>query len=148
MAPRTKTSDGENGVSGLQEWKNHMETGANTDLDEYRGLVRYISTYREGRRKSSVATFDAAVPTKAPWYAPWKGSKSVKTGLAFEYPDEWLDTNIQHGLSGAEVESRRRKTGWNELTTEKTNLFVQFLSYFKGPILYGTSWAPFHFGRH
>jgi H+-transporting ATPase len=48
-----------------------------------------------------------------------------------------LDTTLNPGLSSHEVETRRKRFGWNELTTEKTNWLKQFLSYFQGPILYG-----------
>lgn len=43
---------------------------------------------------------------------------------------------MKQGLTEADLAPRRKKAGWNELTTEKTNLFIQFLSYFRGPILY------------
>ena len=52
-------------------------------------------------------------------------------------PLEWLETDMKTGLTSATVESRRKKTGWNELTTEKENPFLKFLGYFRGPILYG-----------
>lgn len=47
-----------------------------------------------------------------------------------------LETDIRQGITGHEVENRRRRFGWNELSTEKTNWIKQFLSYFQGPILY------------
>ena len=53
-------------------------------------------------------------------------------------PDEWLDADIKQGISNSDVESRRKRFGWNEISTEKENLFLKFLSYFTGPILYGT----------
>ena len=49
-----------------------------------------------------------------------------------------MHTDMKQGLPNGEVENRRRKTGYNELTTEKENMFLKFLSYFQGPILYGT----------
>lgn len=48
-----------------------------------------------------------------------------------------MNTEFKKGLTEQEVTDRRRKTGFNELTTEKENLFLKFLGYFKGPILYG-----------
>jgi H+-transporting ATPase len=51
---------------------------------------------------------------------------------------QMLNTDISQGIASSEVESRRRRFGWNELSTEKTNFLKQFLSYFQGPILYGT----------
>lgn len=59
------------------------------------------------------------------------------SGADFETPDDWLTTDMKAGLKSHDVETRRRRTGWNELTTEKENLFLKFLSYFTGPILYG-----------
>ena len=52
-------------------------------------------------------------------------------------PDEWLNADIKQGISESDVESRRKRFGWNEITTEKENLFIKFLSFFTGPILYG-----------
>ena len=59
-------------------------------------------------------------------------------------PEEWLITDIKQGLTSDEVEQRRKKTGFNELTTEKENLFIKFLGYFQGPILYGMSTHQIH----
>lgn len=108
------------------------------DMGEYGNLVKYISNYRDGRRASigggsSLADMDDK-PKK--W---WQfGKKSGGADGSFDTPEEWLQTDWKKGLSTAEVEARRKKTGFNELTTEKENLFLKFLSYFTGPILYGT----------
>ena len=116
--------------------------------DEYTQLVRYIATYREkGRRKSSAVPGDIGVEEqkkKAPWWKFGLGKKKSDVDDEFEVPDEWLETDIKKGISGGEVEGRRRKTGFNELTSEKENLFIKFLSYFQGPILYG-EWNVMHF---
>ena len=108
------------------------------DMGEYGNLVRYISTYRDGRRGSTASGAGGvdAKPKKARW---WSSKKGGQEGAGFETPDDWLATDMKAGLSSADVESRRRKTGWNELTTEKENLFLKFLGYFKGPVLYGKS---------
>lgn len=47
-----------------------------------------------------------------------------------------LNSDIRQGITTHEVENRRKRFGYNELATEKTNLLKQFLSYFQGPILY------------
>jgi magnesium-transporting ATPase (P-type) len=47
----------------------------------------------------------------------------------YEVPEEWLATDIKTGLTSAEVENRRRKTGFNELTTEKENMFLKVWIY-------------------
>ncbi|EAW21780.1 plasma-membrane proton-efflux P-type ATPase [Aspergillus fischeri NRRL 181] len=111
----------------------HAENDGN--LDEYTALNRYISTARDGRRGStSSAGARSLQEKKKPWYAFWR--KDAETGGAFVCPDEWLETDLRTGLPSSEIEMRRKKGGWNELTTEKTNFFVQFIGYFRGPILY------------
>lgn len=112
--------------------------------EEYNNLVRYISTYRDGRRLSMQSSTDGdndqSIERK--WYVPWSrpSNEQRKDGedrSSFKAPEEWLETDIKQGLSQPVVESRRKRTGWNELTTEKENPFLKFLSYFQGPILYG-----------
>ncbi|ODM18566.1 hypothetical protein SI65_06438 [Aspergillus cristatus] len=110
--------------------------GDEGNLDEYSALNRYISTARDGRRGStSSAGNRSQEEKKKPW---WKfgGKKDDAGGEGFVIPDEWHDTDMQSGLSASEIEARRKKAGWNELTTEKTNFFIQFIGYFRGPILY------------
>lgn len=111
-------------------------------LDEYTALNRYISTARDRRRGStSSAGGMSAKKTKKSWFKfGKKGGDAGEEG--FLCPDEWLETDIRRGLSSADIEPRRKKTGWNELVTEKTNLFIQFIGYFRGPILYGTLGLP------
>lgn len=102
-------------------------------LGEYQGLVRYISTYREGKAVSVLEEDEDEKPQKKRF---WQ-RKSGTAGAGFETPDEWLETDLKRGLSSHDVEVRRRKTGWNELVTEKQNPILQFLGYFNGPILWG-----------
>lgn len=114
--------------------------GDEGNLDEYGALNRYISTARDGRRgstSSAGARSEGGEQKKKPW---WKfGKKSDDGGEGFVIPDDWLETDLHSGVSESDVEGRRKKAGWNELTTEKTNFFVQFMGYFRGPILYGKS---------
>ena len=114
------------------------------DEGEYANLIRYISTYRDRRfskapsQVSGDDVADASSPKKLPFYKRWF-SNNKGTGELFEVPEDWLNTDIKAGLTSAEVEARRRKTGFNELATEKENMFLKFVGYFKGPILYGNS---------
>ncbi|KAB8077597.1 plasma-membrane proton-e [Aspergillus leporis] len=104
-------------------------------LDEYAALNRYISTARDKRRGStSSAGAMSTKKTKKSWQFWKKGGDGVDEG--FVTPDEWADTDMRSGLRSTDVEARRKRIGWNELTTEKTNFFVQFIGYFRGPILY------------
>lgn len=96
--------------------QNQFDTG-----DEYQNLVRYISNYREGRRKSvaSISPDDDAV--KKPWWKFWakSGTAPGMDQNTFEVPDDWLETDLSQGLRSSEIDGRRKYSGWNELTTEK-----------------------------
>ncbi|KAJ6085517.1 hypothetical protein N7499_005146 [Penicillium canescens] len=117
--------------------RHNREAGEEGNLDEYSALNRYISTARDGRRgsTSSAAALSTGEEKKKPW---WKlfGGKTDGVSDGFVTPDEWLETDLRTGLSSSDIEPRRKKTGWNELVTEKTNIFIQFIGYFRGPILY------------
>ena len=54
-------------------------------------------------------------------------------------PEDWLEADIKQGLGNHDIETRRKRFGWNEITTEKENLFIKFLGFFTGPVLYGKS---------
>ncbi|EEQ34014.1 plasma membrane ATPase [Microsporum canis CBS 113480] len=49
-------------------------------------------------------------------------------------PEELLQTDTRTGLTDAEVLTRRKKYGLNQMKEEKENLLLKFLSYFVGPI--------------
>lgn len=111
-------------------------------LDEYAALNRYISTAQTKRRGSTSDAGEVAAGRKKPWWKFWAtgpgyGGASKKEEKGFVCPDEWLETDIRTGLKASDIEPRRKRSGWNELTTEKENMFLKFLSYFQGPILYG-----------
>ena len=106
-------------------------------LDEYGKLVKYVSTYREGREEDEG---DEEETMRRVWYAPWKKRKLrvKKTDQEpGQFPEEWRITDIREGLPSSEVPNRRRRAGWNELVSEKENPIAKILSYFRGPILYG-----------
>ncbi|GAD92403.1 plasma membrane ATPase 2 [Paecilomyces variotii No. 5] len=107
-------------------------------LDEYSALNRYISTAQQKRRGSTSSAGglggDEGDEKKKPW---WKfGGKKEETDGSFVCPDEWLETDIRQGLPASAIEPRRKKSGWNELAAEKENPILQFIGYFRGPILY------------
>lgn len=108
------------------------------NLDEYSALNRYISTARDSRRGSASESGarEGEEGQKRPWWKFW-GKKEQDGDEGFVIPDEWIETDLHSGLSVNDVEPRRKKAGWNELSTEETNFFIQFLGYFRGPILYG-----------
>jgi H+-transporting ATPase len=122
--------------------KSFSDPKALDELDEYTALQRYITSYRDPRAAVLEGDDDKnakAAKQKKSWQF-WKsggadnGRGSDTTGVV---PEDWLNSDISRGITSADVETRRKKFGWNELTTEKTNLFKQFLSYFTGPVLYG-----------
>jgi H+-transporting ATPase len=132
------THDLENGNAKEEARRSaSLADDANLPTDEYTGLVRYISTYHDTREPAEAVADDddKCLPAKRHW---WSG-KAKDGGAGFDTPLEWLETDMKAGLSSADVESRRKKAGWNELTTEKENPFLKFLGYFRGPILYGLS---------
>jgi H+-transporting ATPase len=112
------------------------------DEGEYANLIRFISTYRDRRfskapsQVSGEDVADASQVKKKPFYIRWF-TQSSGAGELYTVPEDWLLTDIKAGLTSAEVEERRRKSGWNELATEKENMLLKFIGYFRGPILYG-----------
>jgi H+-transporting ATPase len=111
------------------------------DLDEYTALQRYITGYRDPRAAVLEGDDDkhSKQKTKKAWQF-WKsgggGDENPQGADDLVVPEEWLNAHINKGISSSDVENRRKRFGWNELTSEKTNLFKQFLSYFTGPVLY------------
>lgn len=103
-------------------------------------LVRYIDTYRDPN--SEVEIEEEPVEKKKPW---WKGGGAAagKKFSDFVTPTDWLNTEIRDGLNTMEVERRRKSTGWNELSTEKENMLIKFIGFFRGPILYVRLQATF-----
>jgi H+-transporting ATPase len=112
------------------------------ELDEYTALQKFIVTYRDPR----AAMLDEAAAHKegedvkkgAPWWQFWRKGGSSNASPIDEgiIPPDWLDSDMHKGISEHDVEGRRKRTGFNELTTEKENMFLKFLTFFTGPILY------------
>lgn len=147
-APRVSFSDKDlengaptnNGRAASRKWS--TAPGAIEDLDEYTALQKYISTYRDPKAaiEEEEAGKNAADAGKGKvWWQFWRSGTSSKataddTGVV---PDEWLEADIRQGIANNDVESRRKRFGFNEISTEKENLFIKFLMFFTGPILYG-----------
>ncbi|OJJ53917.1 hypothetical protein ASPSYDRAFT_161859 [Aspergillus sydowii CBS 593.65] len=104
------------------------------NLDEYGKLVKYISTFRDKGDEGG----EEHVEERRIWYAPWKKRKIhlKEQEEPGKYPEDWLITDISQGLPSSEIQNRRRRSGWNELVSEKENPVAKILSYFRGPILY------------
>lgn len=113
------------------------------NLDEYERLVKYVSVYREPGKAELEE--DQEGEMRRVWYAPWRKRwvRKRKAEGAPQFPEDWLLTDIKQGLTNQEVLNRRRRSGWNELVSEKENPIAKFLSYFQGPILYGEALHDF-----
>jgi len=113
-------------------------------VDEYTQLQKYISTYRDSNADAGDSS-GGGKRDKKQWWKFWKSnndgcsSSEKKQTNAKEVPAEWVETDIRQGITDQEVNDRRKRFGWNELTTEKENMFLKFFTYFTGPILYGMS---------
>ncbi|KAK8189874.1 hypothetical protein IWZ00DRAFT_127242 [Phyllosticta capitalensis] len=106
-------------------------------LDEYAALQKFITTYRDPKAaEAEEADGEGAVAAKKPWYAFWRSSKGTGAAETGIVPPAWLEADINQGIGDADVQSRRKRFGWNEITTEKENLFLKFLGFFQGPVLY------------
>jgi len=107
----------ENGDVDIENTRHTLPQMADSS-DEYTNLLRYIATYRDGRRRSTAFVLSGngddykdEQPKKRPWWAFWcqKTSSGVEGNVVV--PDEWVTTNIRQGLSSSDVESQRRKVG-------------------------------------
>lgn len=133
-----RSDDAERGMStatGRSRSKSIYDVSALEGMDEYTALQNYISLYRDKRPAEGVQDEEVKVPK---WWQFWKPEPTVAPGSQnVQVPSDWLNTDMRMGLTDHEVQTRRRRYGYNEITSEKTNLFKQFLSYFQGPVLYG-----------
>lgn len=60
--------------------------------------------------------------------------EKTEAGAARPVAEELLQTDTRFGLTEAEIASRRKKFGLNQMKEEKENLILKFLGYFVGPI--------------
>ncbi|KAI1273273.1 E1-E2 ATPase-domain-containing protein [Xylaria sp. FL0933] len=134
---------------GDEEQREHITFGADnskhppksSDLGEFEALDRYITTFEAERRASLISTPRSVKKRK--WWKFWQSDKAAPrveakplATAAGQPPESWLETDIHYGLSSQAVEERRKRFGWNELTSEKENTLVKIFGYFTGPILY------------
>ncbi|KAF2744322.1 plasma-membrane proton-e [Sporormia fimetaria CBS 119925] len=121
-------------ATGRSRSKSIYDVSAFEGMDEYSALQQYISCYRDSRPNEFANDAQTAKPK---WWQFWKsGPTGAEVSQGAIVPPEFLDTDFRGGLSTHEVETRRKRYGPNEITTEKVNMFKQILSYFTGPILY------------
>ena len=71
--------------------------------------------------------------------------ETVQPGGARTVPEELLQTSTRTGLSSADVATRRKKYGLNQMKEEKENLVLKFLGFFIGPIQFVMEVSEFFF---
>jgi H+-transporting ATPase len=101
--------------------------------DEYTALLHFITNAEKMKPSDEDDDDDEDVVHKRVWYMPWKAREIRGAGRV---PAEWLETDMQQGLTGGEADSRLKRVGPNELSAAKENQFKKVLGYFRGPILY------------
>lgn len=123
--------------------------------DEYIRLLKFIDIEAKkeirGRDRDGA---DGEQETRRLWYMPWKKVPMESTRTR-KVPQSWLYTDMSQGLSETEVTERRARFGYNELEryatrclqcspttypaicSPRANPIVQFVGYFRGPILFG-----------
>jgi len=136
LTHRKNHKDAEKGDPDVEKQKREDDEKKKYEGEEYDVLLRYVEDQKSKIKKGGDDTEedDKDVKYTRKWYTPWKKTK-ISTAPK-KVPQEWLETDRQKGLTGAEAEERRKSFGYNELEDTHENQFVKFISYFRGPILY------------
>ncbi|KAI0037190.1 plasma-membrane proton-e [Vararia minispora EC-137] len=104
--------------------------------DEYTRLLKYVDLQSgKERHASEEGDEEEEGELRRVWYMPWKRRRAQDESNK-KVPPSWLETEMLKGLSDEEVTKRRPRFGYNELESPRTNPIVQFIGYFRGPILY------------
>lgn len=133
---RKKHQHEEDGSAEKEKEQHEQEERKKWEGEEYDVLLRFVKEESERLKsaKSGGEDEEEEATYKRVWYAPWR--KVKVGGSTFKVPPGWLETDRQKGLTGSEVDERRKKVGYNELESPNENQFLKFVSYFRGPILY------------
>ncbi|KAI0278011.1 plasma-membrane proton-e [Russula aff. rugulosa BPL654] len=123
----------------LQGSSSSNDESPENEADEYVRLLKYIDleAKKEKRRRDEGPGDGEDEEMRRLWYMPWKKVPVSSTGTkGGKVPLSWLETDISQGLSLPEIEMRRARFGYNELESPRTNPLIQFVGYFRGPILF------------
>lgn len=134
------------------------EENLDNEPDEYTRLLKFIDleAKKEKHRRDDDGGDGGDQEMRRLWYMPWK-KVPVRGTKARKVPQTWLETNMTKGLSNSEIDDRRACFGYNELercvdqnlpntpaetliilaNSPRVNPIVQFVGYFRGPILFG-----------
>ncbi|KAI0311632.1 plasma-membrane proton-e [Amylostereum chailletii] len=134
--PSDPSKDVEKGDHSIEK-RPLNEDDVYNEPDEYLRLLKYIDLEAERTKGKGGEGDDAETEAelKRVWYMPWKKRAVEKEGEV-KVPQNWLDTDMAQGLNEEEIVRRRNKVGYNELESPRENPILQFVSYFRGPILY------------
>lgn len=110
-----------------------------SELPEYEALDRFITRFDANGQQQAREEEEANKQKKVPSLLKlmFSSDLEVDNNQNISPPDAWLDTDMRQGISSHDVDERRRRFGWNELTAEKENQLRKFMGFFQGPILYG-----------
>ncbi|MCO5598746.1 hypothetical protein L7F22_052844 [Adiantum nelumboides] len=109
--------------------------------EEYSALIDFIRSQKTNSGDEE-GQDETHIEKRRNWLTPWKVTevRVNKMGeieeVAAKVPASWLETEMTRGISEADVQKRRAAFGYNELESPSENLFLKFLGFFKGPILY------------
>ncbi|KAI0262999.1 plasma-membrane proton-e [Gloeopeniophorella convolvens] len=119
-----------------QDQYDPSEENLDDESDEYTRLLKFIEIEaKKEKRGDDGDGEDEEQEMKRLWYMPWK-KVPVESSQTRKVPQNWLETDMTQGLSEPEISNRRTKFGYNELESPRTNPIIQFVGYFRGPILY------------
>lgn len=110
-----------------------------SELPEYEALDRFITRYDASGEQKGAGEEEDGKKKKPPSLLKliFSGDLEVEQNQNLVPPNSWLETDMRQGITDHDVEERRRRFGWNELTAEKENQLRKFMGFFQGPILYG-----------
>lgn len=117
------------------------EFGEDAPQDEYGQLVAFIRAQKKsgGDDEEDDGT---RIVKKRNWLMPWKvreirvNKNGEEETVAPKVPESWLETDVFQGVSESDVPRRRAQFGYNELESPHENMFLKFIGFFRGPILY------------
>ncbi|WFC98377.1 P-type H(+)-exporting transporter [Malassezia yamatoensis] len=110
--------------------------------DEYGQLVAYIRAQKNKGDDEDGANDGSRIVKKRNWLMPWKvrevrvNKNGEEETLTQKVPESWLETDVHQGISESDVARRRQMFGYNELESPHKNMFVEFIGFFRGPVLY------------
>ena len=92
-------------------------------------VISIAQAKRRGLTSSAGALGTKAADKKPQYTFRKKSGDGIEA--VFIYPKEQFETNISSSQRASDIEPYHKQTGFNKLTTEKTNIFIQSIGYFQ-----------------